>query len=126
MSSISRQRMEETIRGGGSVMVGSRIIDNIRDLPSEVELAKGDKTATQSVRESLLAKRAETERQIAELDAAGTPTGEDSTGEPTVIDLETLTVAQLKEVAEERQIPLTADMKKADIVDAIRAAAPTK
>ena len=129
MSSISRKRMEEIIKGGGSVMVGSRIIDSMGDLPSEVDLAKGDKAATQSVRKSLEETKANAERELAKLDEEPTkPEGDGGAGdagqggEPTIIDLDTLTVAQLKELADERKVTLTADMKKADIVAAIRAA----
>jgi hypothetical protein len=126
--------MAEIIKGGGSVMVGGRIIDSINDLPSEVDLAKGDASATQSVRKSLEETKANAERELAKLDqepaktdagdAGDVKSGSDDAGkggEPTVIDLDTLTVAQLKEVADERKVSITADMKKADIVAAIRA-----
>lgn len=49
MGRISRQRMEEIIRGGGSVMVGGEIVSAIEDLPGEMALTQGEITMIQAL-----------------------------------------------------------------------------
>jgi hypothetical protein len=77
---MTRARMEEVIRGGGSVMLGERIISKVEELPSEVELAKGDPEREQQVQQSIEAQIEDLHKKLDELKAGGAPQAEDTAG----------------------------------------------
>lgn len=92
MSKISREKMENIIRGGGSVMFEGNIITDVKQLPTEAELAKGDESREQAAIAQLQAQKRELERQLSLLqnkgeapatDPAATPSGDEKKDAPT-------------------------------------------
>lgn len=51
--SYSREQMAAIIQGGGSVLIGEKIVSRAEDLPTPAELAQGNAAQESQVRESL-------------------------------------------------------------------------
>lgn len=64
-----REHMEQVIAAGGSVYHKGAIISNKDQLPSQAELAKGDKAAEATARAALQRHRDAIDAEIAQLDS---------------------------------------------------------
>lgn len=53
MAVLSRNEMEQVIRGGGSVLHGGRIISRVQDLPNDADLAQGNPEQEQQLATAL-------------------------------------------------------------------------
>lgn len=64
MATLTREQMEQVINGGGSVLVGGRLITRVQDLPSPAQLAAGNPEQEQATLADLQAqiRRLEQER----------------------------------------------------------------
>lgn len=64
---LSRAEMEAVIAGGGSVLIGGRIIARAEDLPGEAELAQGDPAAEAAATDKLRTQMAALQEQLTAL-----------------------------------------------------------
>lgn len=81
-----REHMEQVVAEGGSVYHKRAIISKHEHLPSQAELAKGDKAAEGVAREDLQRRRSAIDDEIAQLDSSApaenkSPPSEDKGGE---------------------------------------------
>jgi capsule polysaccharide export protein KpsE/RkpR len=79
--SVPRQVLEQAIREGGSVLIEGRIFTRLQDLPSDLELAKGDDDRQAAIiaqmEADLQAKQAELDAVKAQLKQSSTPPASD-------------------------------------------------
>jgi hypothetical protein len=65
MAQLTRAEMIEILGRNESVIYNGKVIKSVGDLPSEAELAKGDKTKEAAATQSLQEQKKEIERQLA-------------------------------------------------------------
>ncbi|MBS3915591.1 MAG: hypothetical protein KG003_13940 [Bacteroidetes bacterium] len=107
---LSRKQMEETIKGGGSVLLPSgKLATRLKQLPSAAQLAKTPEEKAQA-NADLEARIAKLEAEKAEL-AAG--------GDDTLEELIKHSRDQLVQKAAELGVEFHKDAKKAEIAEAI-------
>ena len=70
MAHLTREQMEQVIRGGGSVKHGGRIISTVEGLPSKADLAKGDPAKERAAAGDLQAQIDQLQQQLAGLQAS--------------------------------------------------------
>jgi hypothetical protein len=64
---LTRAGMVHAIESGGSVAVDGNLFESIDDLPSEADLAKGDRQRAEQVRAGLLAQREALDKELAKV-----------------------------------------------------------
>lgn len=64
---LTREGAINQIKAGGSVLINGKLYNKVENLPGEADFAKGDTTAEDSARESLLKQKADIEAQLKSL-----------------------------------------------------------
>lgn len=104
---LSRADMEETIKGGGSVLLDGRIVTNVADLPNPEELAETEEEREVTA-EDLRRQRDELDARLAAMESARQPN-------------ENWKKADLVALAEERGLDSSGTVR--DLVERLSAAA---
>lgn len=123
---ITHAAAVEAIKAGGSVSFGGNIYNSLSNLPSEAVFAKGDPTAIQRAQQNINDRKAQLEREQAELDASGsapvTSTSPPETGAASANSdgLDEMNMKDLKAMADEEGVLYVGNINKRDLAAAIR------
>lgn len=63
MATLTREDMEQVIRGGGSILHKGQHLTRIEHLPTEADLAEGDAAASQAALDGITAQRVALDEQ---------------------------------------------------------------
>lgn len=115
MGQLTRAEMERVIAEGGSVLHGGQHISQIKDLPTEADLAKGDPDKEQAAAGNL---QAQIDALQAQLGALQTQNDQQTQ------ELESLRVGELRDRAKAAGIANADELKKDELVAALSTPAP--
>jgi hypothetical protein len=126
---ITRAGAEQAIREGGSVLLAGQLHRTVDTLPGEEWFASTSANAESAALQQLLRQRQAIDKQITELGTGGGggagATGNVATAGAAGDDLDGLNAAELKSRAKAVGIEGADGMRKADLVEALRAAPAT-